>query len=81
MTHRVLRSSVGMIRQYDFVMPSALQGAGTVMDIAGTAELSNYRLHATPDLSDAKAFHGDWRAVGRHLRRAVGREGERLTKP
>jgi hypothetical protein len=74
MTHQVLRSRVGTIRKYDFVMPSAVQGAGTVIDLGGVAELSNYRLYATPQMSDAKALESDWKAVGNHLRRAMDSE-------
>lgn len=82
MTHRVLRPRVGIVRKYDFVMPSTLQGVGTVIDIAGTAESSNYRLYSTPGVSDAKGLKSDWQAVGDHLRRAMMEvEGERPTKP
>jgi hypothetical protein len=62
---------------YDFVMPSAVLGAGTAIDLAGVAELSNYRQHATPQVSDAKALESDWKAVGRHLRRAMDSRPER----
>ena len=74
MTHQVLRSGVGRIRKYDFAMPSAAQGAGTIIDIAGTAELSNYRLHPTGQGSDANALCSDWATVGKHLRNAMAAE-------
>jgi hypothetical protein len=81
MTHQVFRRGVGTLRRYGFVMPSTLQGVGSVVDIAGTAELSNYRLHPTPKASDAKGLRSDWQTVGDHLRRAMELEGERPTKP
>jgi hypothetical protein len=78
MTHGVLRSGTDVsIRKFDFVIPSALHGVGAVLDIAATAELSNYQLYPTPDASDAKSLQGDWEVVGSHLRKAIQAQEER----
>jgi len=38
-----------------FVMPTFIQGMGSVLDIGGTRELSNYNISRTPAEADAKA--------------------------
>jgi len=55
-----------------FVMPTFIQGMGSVLDIGGTRELSNYNISRTPAEADAKAMVADWSTVGADLAKALG---------
>jgi hypothetical protein len=66
------------------VMPSFVQGASSVLDVAGTRELTNYRIAGSPEEADRRAMEADWRAVGADLRVAletVGGEADRESAP
>lgn len=57
-----------------FVRPSFWQGMAHALDLTGTLDLAPEALGGGP-AADARALHGDWRAVGADLRRAAGRVG------
>lgn len=48
-----------------FAKPSAVSGAGRVIDLLGTFD--RYNLSPTPEEADARALFSDWLAVGRDL--------------
>jgi len=48
-----------------FARPSALSGAGRVIDLMGTFD--RYNVSASPEEADARAIFSDWLAVGRDL--------------
>ena len=61
-----------------FVMPSFLQGAGSVLDVAGVGETTNYVRSTTPIEADIRAMEADRRAVGSDLRAALDRVRQEL---
>ena len=61
-----------------FVMPSLLQGLGSVLDVGGVRETTNYVRSATPVEADARAEEADRRAVGSDLRVALDRVRQEL---
>jgi len=60
-----------MSSDFLFVMPSFLQGLGSVLDVGGTAEAGNYNVSLTPKEADIRAMASDWLAVGSDLDRAI----------
>ncbi len=68
------------VRRYDFVMPSAVDGIGSLIDIGATAELSNYRLHPSANESDEAGLRSDWQVIGRHFRSAMRSEKARSAR-
>ena len=56
-----------------FVMPSLLQGMGSVLDVGGVRELTNYVRSTSPTDADTRAMEADRRAVGSDLRVALDR--------
>lgn len=54
-----------------YAVPSALEGAASVLDIGNT--LTDYNTSTTPDQADFHAIRSDWRAIGDDLRAAAAR--------
>jgi len=52
-----------------YALPSALQGAASVLDIGGT--LGEYNASETDEMADFHALRSDWRAVGDDIRAAA----------
>ena len=61
-----------------FVMPSFLQGMGSVLDIAGTRELTNYNESRSPREADAQAMANDWYVVAGDMRVAANEVAEEI---
>jgi hypothetical protein len=59
-----------------FARPSFVEGMARTMDLGGTLDAYNERMH--PMDSDRAAMHSDWEAVGADLLAAVEKEKERL---
>ncbi|MEX0856242.1 MAG: hypothetical protein WD056_01615 [Gemmatimonadota bacterium] len=60
-----------MSSDFLFVMPSFVQGVGSVLDIGGTAEAGNYNISRSPKEADIRAMTADWLAVGGDIDAAV----------
>lgn len=52
-----------------FALPSWAEGAGSIIDMAGS--FHNYNDSPTPSEADAKALRSDWEAVGMDFLTAI----------
>ena len=52
-----------------YALPSALQGAASVLDLGGTLE--EYNTSESPEEADFYALRSDWRSVGDDIRLAA----------
>lgn len=67
---------MGHYSNFLFADPSFLEGAGRVVDLAGT--LTEFNSSSTPGLADRIAIAMDWQAVGADLTAVIASHREAL---